>query len=129
MQGAACTALPNIILDGEAGGFPDYRSNVNRLPFSFITGKGDQRLRGRWQTVGVSSLDAGSSSLVMRYCLRADSNIARLQDEAVGRSGAMELLQSGEIDAGLQRRVDYSGRPGFPSLCEPRQSRNFNSLR
>src|SRR5258708_22745685 len=57
----------HVVLDSEAGGFLEIiGGNVNRLPFSLIAGqsiKTFEELKGK--TVGVSSLAAGSSSLVM----------------------------------------------------------------
>lgn len=58
----------HVILDAEAGGPSEIiGGNVNRLPFSLIARPGIRRfedMRGR--VVGVSSIEAGSSSLVMR---------------------------------------------------------------
>src|SRR5689334_25089712 len=64
----ACGVTEHVIVDAERGG--DLRivgGNVNKLPFTLIGGrdvKGIADLRGR--TVGVSSIEAGSSSLVMQ---------------------------------------------------------------
>ena len=96
----------HIILDSEAGGHLEIiGGNVNRLPFSLISGK-DVRsfadMRGR--TVGVSSIDAGSSSLVMK--LMAAHGLHYPKDYNIVACGPIlarwEKLQSGEIDAGLQ---------------------------
>jgi len=117
----------HVILDSEAGGFLEIiGGNVNRLPFSFVTGKAIKTFEDlRGKTVGVSSLDAGSSSLVMKLLSARGLEYPRdYKMRAVGPILARwELLQSGEIDAGLQgaplncMAIDQ----GFPSLCEPRQ--------
>src|SRR5258708_28132190 len=58
----------HVILDNEAGGnLGIIGGNVNRLPFSFISKKGIRTIADlRGKTVGVSSIEAGSSSLVMK---------------------------------------------------------------
>jgi ABC-type nitrate/sulfonate/bicarbonate transport system substrate-binding protein len=116
----------HVILDSEAGGFLEIiGGNVNRLPFSFVAGKSIRTfddLRGK--TVGVSSLDAGSSSLVMKLLAARGLEYPRDYNmRAVGPILARwEMLQSGEIDAGLQGApLNYMAvDQGFPSLCEPR---------
>ena len=117
----------HVVLDSEAGGFLEIvGGNVNRLPFSLITGKnirsvGD--LRGK--TVGVSSIEAGSSSLVIK--LLAARGLRYPDDYKMRAVGPIltrwEMLQSGEIDAGLQGApLNYIAiDQGFVSLCEPRQ--------
>ena len=117
----------HVILDREAGGsLVIVGGNVNRLPFSFVTAKSvrtAEDLRGR--TIGVSSLDAGSSSLVMK--LLAARGLAYPRDYAMKAVGPIlarwELLQSGEIDAGLQGApLDYiAAEQGYPSLFDPRR--------
>ena len=117
----------HVVLDSEACGFLEIvGGNVNRLPFSLITGKnirsvGD--LRGK--TVGVSSIEAGSSSLVMTLlAARGLHYPGDYKMRAVGPILARwEMLQSGEIDAGLQGApLNYIAvDQGFGSLCEPRQ--------
>jgi ABC-type nitrate/sulfonate/bicarbonate transport system substrate-binding protein len=116
----------HVILDSEAGGRLEIiGGNVNKLPFSFIAGKAIRRfadLRGK--TVGVSSLEAGSSSLVMK--LLAAHGLEYPRDYAIRAVGPIltrwQMLQSGEIDAGLQGvplnfvAIDQ----GYPTLCEPR---------
>ena len=117
----------HVILDSETGG----RSviiggNVNRLPFSLIAGKG---IRGfedmRGKVVGVSSLDAGSSSLVMKlFEAHGLQHPADYTLVAVGPILARwEKLQSGAIDAGLQGApLNYiAADAGFPTLADPRQ--------
>jgi ABC-type nitrate/sulfonate/bicarbonate transport system substrate-binding protein len=117
----------HVVLDSEAGGFLEIvGGNVNKLPFSFVTGKNirtPEDLRGK--TVGVSSLEAGSSSLVMKLLSARGLEYPRdYRMRAVGPILARwEMLQSGEIDAGLQGApLNYMAiDQGFPSLCEPRQ--------
>jgi ABC-type nitrate/sulfonate/bicarbonate transport system substrate-binding protein len=116
----------HVVLDSEAGGSLEIiGGNVNRLPFSFIGGKnlrsiGD--LRGK--TIGVSSIEAGSSSLVMK--LLSARGLEYPRDYNLRAVGPIltrwEMLQSGEIDAGLQGApLNYIAvDQGFPSLCEPR---------
>jgi ABC-type nitrate/sulfonate/bicarbonate transport system substrate-binding protein len=117
----------HVVLDSEAGGALEIvGGNVNRLPFSFVTGKSIRTfddLRGK--TVGVSSLDAGSSSLVMKLLSARGLEFPRdYRMKAVGPIlTRWEMLQSGEIDAGLQGApLNYiAADQGFPSLCEPRE--------
>ena len=56
------------MLDSGAGGFLEIvGGNVNKLPFSLISGKNIRTFEDlRGKTVGVSSIEAGSSSLVMK---------------------------------------------------------------
>jgi ABC-type nitrate/sulfonate/bicarbonate transport system substrate-binding protein len=117
----------HVVLDSEAGGHLEIiGGNVNRLPFSLIAGKNIRTFEDlRGKTIGVSSIEAGSSSLVMKLLAVRGLEYPRdYKMRAVGPILARwEMLQSGEIDAGLQ------GAPlnhiaidrGFPSLCEPRQ--------
>jgi ABC-type nitrate/sulfonate/bicarbonate transport system substrate-binding protein len=117
----------HVVLDSEAGGYLEIvGGNVNRLPFSFVTGKSIKTfddLRGK--TVGVSSLDAGSSSLVMKLLSARGLEFPRdYQMKAVGPIlTRWAMLQSGEIDAGLQGApLDYiAADQGFNTLCEPRR--------
>lgn len=116
----------NVILDCEDGGrLRIIGGNVNRLPFSFIARphiRNFEDLRGA--RIGVSSIKAGSSSLVMKLL---EAHGLRYPDDytllAVGPIlSRWEMLQSGEIDAGLQ------GAPlnhiaidaGFVDLGSPR---------
>jgi ABC-type nitrate/sulfonate/bicarbonate transport system substrate-binding protein len=116
----------HVVLDSDTGGSLEIvGGNVNRLPFSFVTGKSIKSfddLRGK--TVGVSSLDAGSSSLVMKLLSARGLEYPRdYRMKAVGPILARwAMLQSGEIDAGLQGApLNYIAvDQGFPSLCEPR---------
>lgn len=116
----------HVILDAEAGGHQAIiGGNVNRLPFSFIARPGLARLEDlRGKKIGVSSLRAGSSSLIMR--LLAARGLHWPNDYELVPCGPIlarwDMLRTGEIDAGLQ------GAPlnhmaldlGFVSLCEPR---------
>jgi ABC-type nitrate/sulfonate/bicarbonate transport system substrate-binding protein len=116
----------HVILDSEAGGTLEIiGGNVNRLPFSFIGGKNlgsIEDLRGK--TIGVSSIEAGSSSLVMK--LLSARGLEYPDDYDMRAVGPIltrwAMLQSGEIDAGLQGApLNYIAiDQGFPSLCEPR---------
>ncbi len=118
----------HVVLDREAGGSQVIiGGNVNRLPFSLIAAKsrivGIEDLAWR-KVIGVSSIDAGSSSLVMKLLeARGLHYPGDYEICAVGPILARwEKLQSGEIDAA------YRGAPlnyialdqGYPSLCEPR---------
>lgn len=117
----------HVVLDSESGGFLEIiGGNVNRLPFSFVAGKNIKRFEDlRGGTIGVSSIEAGSSSLVMKLMSARGLEYPRdYKMRAVGPILARwELLQSGEIDAGLQGApLNYMAvDQGFPSLCEPRQ--------
>ncbi len=118
----------HVVLDSETGGQSEIiGGNVNRLPFSLIAGKGIRSFADmRGKVVGVSSLEAGSSSLVMRlfeahglhhpadYTLRAVGPILARWDK----------LRSGEIAAGLQGApLNYiANDAGFPTLAEPRDT-------
>src|ERR1700730_11077651 len=116
----------HVVLDSEAGGFLEIiGGNVNRLPFSLIAGKSIRTfddLRGK--TIGVSSLDAGSSSLVMK--LLAARGLEYPHDYKMRAVGPIlarwDMLKSGEIDAGLQGApLNYIAvDQGFSALCDPR---------
>lgn len=116
----------HVILDSERGGHLQIiAGNVNRLPFSLIGRPGVATiadLRGR--RIGVSSLDAGSSSLVMQ--MLAAHGLRYPQDYTIVAVGPIltrwRLLQSGEIDAGLQGApLNYVALDaGYVSLAEPR---------
>ncbi|MEA2741072.1 MAG: hypothetical protein QOH05_4379, partial [Acetobacteraceae bacterium] len=116
----------HVILDAESGGETTIiGGNVNRLPFSLIGGKG---IRGfgdmRGKVVGVSSLEAGSSSLVMR--LFEAHGLHHPDDYKMVAVGPIlarwTMLQSGEIDAGLQGApLNYiANDAGYPTLADPR---------
>lgn len=116
----------HVILDAEAGG----RSviiggNVNKLPFSLIARAGIAGIEGlRGKRIGVSSLRAGSSSLVMK--LLAARGLHYPDDYELVPCGPIlarwDLLRSGGIDAGLQGAPlnSIALEEGFVSLCEPR---------
>ncbi len=124
----------HVILDAEAGGHQMIiGGNVNRLPFSLIARPGIVGIEGlRGKRIGVSSLRAGSSSLVMK--MLAAHGLHYPGDYDIVPCGPIlarwDLLRSGGIDAGLQ------GAPlnhialdqGFVSLAEPRQDFQFTSL-
>ena len=115
----------HVILDNEAGGtLRIIAGNVNRLPFSLMASPtigSIKELAGR--TIGASSLDAGSSSLIMR--ILSDEGLTHPDDYSIVAVGPMlarwELLQSGTIDCGLQGiPFNYMARDaGFVSLVEP----------
>jgi ABC-type nitrate/sulfonate/bicarbonate transport system substrate-binding protein len=123
----AAGVTEQVILDSEHGGKLEIiAGNVNRLPFDLIARPGIRSfedMRGR--TVGVSSLDAGSSSLVME--LFTAHGLEHPRDYRLRAVGPIltrwEMLQSGEIDAGLQ------GVPlnlialdaGYTTLAAPRE--------
>jgi ABC-type nitrate/sulfonate/bicarbonate transport system substrate-binding protein len=116
----------HVILGSEKGSDLEIiAGNVNRLPFSFIARpeiKTIEQLRGG--VVGVSSLQAGSSSLVMK--ILSARGLEERRDYTIVAVGPIlsrwEKLQNGEIDAGLQGiPLNYIALDqGFTSLCEPR---------
>lgn len=118
----------HVILDVEAGGRQAIiGGNVNTLPFSFIARPEIRRwedLRGR--RIGVSSLRAGSSSLIMK--LLAAQGLHYPGDYELVPCGPIlarwDKLRSGEIDAGLQGApLDYVALDeGFVSLGNPRDA-------
>ena len=122
----ALDVTENVILNAEQGGRLELiGGNVNRLPFSFIARphlKSWQDLRGA--RIGVSSISAGSSSLVMR--LLAAHGLRYPQDYTLLAVGPIlarwKMLQSGEIDAGLQGApLNYIALDaGFVELGNPR---------
>lgn len=115
-----------MILDAETGGRQAIiGGNVNKLPFSFIARPEVRRLEDlRGRRIGVSSIRAGSSSLVMR--LLAARGLRYPEDYELVPCGPIlarwELLRSGQIDAGLQGApLDYIALDqGFVSLGDPR---------
>ncbi|MEJ1977277.1 MAG: ABC transporter substrate-binding protein [Acetobacteraceae bacterium] len=117
----------HVILDSEAGGQTEIiGGNVNRLPFSLIAGKSIRSFEDmRGKVVGVSSLEAGSSSLVMR--LFESHGLQHPRDYRIVAVGPIltrwAMLQSGEIDAGLQGApLNYiANDAGFPTLADPRE--------
>ena len=117
----------HVILDAETGGRQVIiGGNVNKLPFSFIARPGIRSMADlRGKRVGVSSLRAGSSSLVMK--LLAAHGLHYPADYEIIPCGPIlarwELLRSGGIDAGLQGApLNYIALDqGFSSLGEPRE--------
>lgn len=117
----------HAILDRERGGQTEIiGGNVNKLPFCLIGAKhitDFEDLRGG--TIGVSSIKAGSSSLVIK--LLEARGLSYPDDYALREVGPIlarwELLQSGEIDAGLQGApMDYIAiDEGYTVLCNPRE--------
>ncbi|MCS6891544.1 MAG: ABC transporter substrate-binding protein [Rhodovarius sp.] len=124
----------HVILDAEAGGRQAIiGGNVNRLPFSLIARPGIASLADlRGRRIGVSSLRAGSSSLIMK--LLAEAGLSWPDDYELVPCGPIlarwALLQRGEIDAGLQGTpLDLIAQEqGFVRLCAPRQDFQFTSL-
>ncbi|HWA80844.1 MAG TPA: ABC transporter substrate-binding protein [Acetobacteraceae bacterium] len=116
----------HVILDAESGGRQVIvGGNINRLPFSLISTpeiRSFEDLRGK--TIGVSSLNAGSSSLVMK--LLAARGLYYPRDYSMIACGPIlarwEKLRTGEIQAGLQGApLNYIALDqGFNTLCEPR---------
>ena len=123
----------HVVLDSTAGGSLEIiGGNVNRLPFSFVTGKNIRTFEDlRGKTVGVSSIEAGSSSLVIKllaargleyprdYKLRAVGPILRaMGDVAVRRDRrglAGRAAQPHGDRPGLSELVRASpGSPAFP---------------
>jgi ABC-type nitrate/sulfonate/bicarbonate transport system substrate-binding protein len=114
----------HVILDAEAGGHQVILGgNVNRPPFSLIAMpeiRTFEDLRGR--TIGVSSLRAGSSSLIMK--LLAARGLHYPDDYAMVACGPIlarwDKLRAGEIQAGLQGApLNYMALDqGFNTLCE-----------
>jgi ABC-type nitrate/sulfonate/bicarbonate transport system substrate-binding protein len=96
----------NVILNREAGGdFAVIGGNVNKLPFSFIARPGIASyadLKGA--KIGVSSIQSGSSSLIMR--LLETHGLEHERDYTLVACGPIwarwHMLEAGEIDAGLQ---------------------------
>ena len=115
----------HVVLD-EAGGRSEIiGGNINKLPFSLIAGKGIHSFEDmRGKVVGVSSLEAGSSSLVMRlFEAHGLHHPADYTITAVGPILARwDKLRSGEMDAGLQGApLNYiANDAGYPTLADPR---------
>jgi ABC-type nitrate/sulfonate/bicarbonate transport system substrate-binding protein len=123
----ACGVTEHVVLDRERGGhLAIIGGNVNKLPFSLIAGRDIKKfadLKGK--RIGVSSIAAGSSSLVMQ--LLAEEGLHYPEDYTMVAVGPIltrwRMLQSGEIDAGLQGvplnliAIDQ----GFTALSDPRE--------
>lgn len=122
-----CGVTEQVILDRERGGTLEIvAGNVNRLPFDLIAAPHITSLADlRGSVVGVSSLEAGSSSLVMR--LLQAVGLAHPDDYQLRAVGPIlarwERLQSGEIQAGLQGiPMNYVALDaGYHSLANPRE--------
>ena len=122
----ALNVTENTILNSEQGGRLEIiAGNVNRLPFSFIARPHIERyadLRGA--RIGVSSIKAGSSSLVMK--LLAAHGLHYPEDYSLLAVGPIlsrwTMLQSGQIDGGLQGApLNYIALDaGFSDLGNPR---------
>ncbi|MGI4940843.1 MAG: ABC transporter substrate-binding protein, partial [Janthinobacterium lividum] len=116
----------HVVLDSETGGQSEIiGGNVNRLPFSLIAGKGIHSFEDmRGKVVGVSSLEAGSSSLVMKlFEAHGLHHPADYTIRAVGPILARwDKLRSGEIAAGLQGApLNYiANDAGYLTLADPR---------
>ena len=116
----------HVILNRENGGsLLIIGGNVNKLAFSLMANnliKKPEDLREK--TIGVSSLNAGSSSLIMQTLEIHDLYYPR--DYSITEVGPIlarwEKLQNGEIDAGLQGApLNYIARDqGYTTLIEPR---------
>lgn len=102
----ACGVTEHVILDRERGGWQEILAgNVNKLPFSFIGARHISSIEDlRGGTIGVSSIEAGSSSLILK--ILAAHGLEYPRDYKLLACGPIlarwEKLQSGEIDAGLQ---------------------------
>ena len=117
----------HVVLDAETGGRQVIiGGNVNKLPFSLIARPGIRGMADlRGKRIGVSSLRAGSSSLVMK--LLAAHGLHYPDDYEMIACGPIlarwALLRSGGIDAGLQGApLDHMALDqGFVSLDNPRE--------
>jgi ABC-type nitrate/sulfonate/bicarbonate transport system substrate-binding protein len=114
-----------VIINREAGGnLVVIGGKVNRLPFSLIARpsiKSFEDLRGK--TIGVSSLDNGTSTVITRLC--ESHGLHHPSDFTLRAVGPIEkrweMLRSGEIDAGLQGvPLDLIAMDaGFTNLAAP----------
>lgn len=99
------SAMEQIIIDRDAGGpLIAIAGNVNRMPFSLIAQPSIRTIADlRGKAIGVSSLKTGTSAILTK--LFARHGLAR-DDYRFVDVGPIEtrwaMLQSGEIDAGLQ---------------------------
>ena len=117
----------HVILDAEAGGrLVILAGNVNRLPFTLVGRPGLRSVADlRGGKIGVSSVEAGSSSLVMQ--LLAAHGLEHPRDYTLVACGPIlarwEKLQAGEIDAGLQGApLDHIALDaGYVALADPRK--------
>jgi ABC-type nitrate/sulfonate/bicarbonate transport system substrate-binding protein len=102
----AYNATEQVVLSIEQGAsVAVVGGNVERLPFSFIARRDVRDIAGlRGRTIGVSSLDSGTSSLLRRFLSK--HGLSYQHDYAMVAVGPIitrwAMLQSGEIAAGLQ---------------------------
>jgi ABC-type nitrate/sulfonate/bicarbonate transport system substrate-binding protein len=116
----------HVILDRESGGSLEVvAGSINKLPFSLIAKPSIKTIKDlAGKTIGASSVDAGSSSLIME--ILAQEGLRHPDDYHIRAVGPMlsrwELLQTGEIDCGLQGvPMNFIALDaGFVTLCEPR---------
>lgn len=115
----------HVILDREAGGGLEIiAGSINKLPFSLICKPGIKSIKElRDKVIGASSVEAGSSSLIME--ILAEQGLKHPDDYTIRAVGPMmsrwELLKSGEIDGGLQGvPMNFVALDaGFNTLIEP----------
>lgn len=125
-----CGVTEQPIVDREAGGSLEIiAGNVNRLPFDLIASPDVQSFEDmRGATVGVSSLEAGSSSLVMRmfarHGLRQPTTTRKHEPDSTA-PGSSEPPGRGRLgrvipnDAALDATLAPEAVPGTRSLCDP----------
>jgi NitT/TauT family transport system substrate-binding protein len=121
-----CGVTEQVILDTERGGSLEIiGGNINKLPFDLIAAPDISTFEDmRGKTVGVSSVEAGSSSLVMK--MFAAHGLHYPDDYDIRAVGPIlsrwRLLQSGDIQAGLQgiplNHVALDA--GYTTLARPR---------
>ena len=111
----------HVVLDSAAGGSLEIiGGNVNRLPFSFVAGKNIRSFEDlRGKTVGVSSIEAGSSSLVIKLLAARGLEYPRdYKLRAVGPILARwEMLHCDKICS-----RDRPARAGIKLACPDKQS-------
>lgn len=123
----ALSVTENVILYREQGSdVTILGGNVNRLPFSFIARQGINTLAElRGKKIGVSAIESGSSSLIMR--LLESEGLHYPADYTLVPCGPIwarwHMLEKGEIDAGLQGApLNYIALDaGYVDLGDPRQ--------
>lgn len=123
----ALSVTENVILYREQGSdLTVLGGNVNRLPFSFIARHGVNTLAElRGKKIGVSAIESGSSSLIMR--LLETEGLHYPADYTLVPCGPIwarwHMLEKGEIDAGLQGApLNYIALDaGYVDLGDPRQ--------
>jgi ABC-type nitrate/sulfonate/bicarbonate transport system substrate-binding protein len=116
----------HVILDRESEGHLEIvAGSINSLPFSLICNPNVSSIEDlRGKIIGASSVDAGSSSLIME--ILAQHGLRHPQDYTIKAVGPMmsrwSLLQSGEITAGLQGiPMNFIALDnGFKTLIEPK---------